>query len=188
MKSEARSARYGCTSNILPVAGLVTHLCTIPVRMGLDPPRETWNGGWAGSCGCSQVPGCHDQCRNESSGWRRTEQASQRMIYVGYQQSGTGCGAEMITAERPRSFLGGMHKVPECWATCELRFDHRQRKQHPRSSCTATHDTPSRRSHRELPENISHATPRRGCSVGTDQGACVRCRARLLRDQIAAQP
>ena len=101
LRSEARSARYGCTSNVLPVAGLVTHLCTIPVRMGLDPPRETWNGGWAGSCGQSQVPGCHKQCRDRSSGWRRTEQASQRMIYVGYRQSGTGCAGEMRTAETP---------------------------------------------------------------------------------------
>ena len=60
--------------------------------------------------------------------------------------------------------------MPECWATCELRFDHRQQKQHPRSSCTATLDTPSRRSHRELPENISHAMPRQGRSAGTDAG------------------
>ena len=82
----------------------------------------------------------------------------------------------------------GSHKVPECWATCELRFDHRQRKQHPRSSCTATINAPSRRSHRELPENISHAIPRRGPSVGTGEGVCVRCGAWLLRDQIAAQP
>ena len=188
MQSEARSARYGCIGNVPPVAGIVARICTIPVQFDLHRARETWNAGWAGSCGRSQGPGCHDQCRNESSGWRRTEQASQRMIYVGYQQSGTGCVAEMITAERPRSFLGGMHKVPECWATCELRFDHRQRKQHPRSSCTATVNAPSRRSHRELPENISHAIPRRGPSVGTDEGVCVRCGARLLRDQIAAQP
>lgn len=67
--------------------------------------------------------------------------------------------------------------MPECWATCELRFDHRQRKQDPRSSFTATLDTPSRRSHRELPENISHAMPRQGRSVGTDAGVCLRCEA-----------
>ena len=139
MQSEARSARYGCTSNILPVAGLVTHLCTIPVRMGLFPPRETWTGGWAGSCGRSQVPGCHKQCRNRSSGWRRTEQASQRMIYVGVSAIRHGLcwgnenrGDTLIAPWRGRTRCLNAGPLASCGLTIGSRNNTRDRVAQPR--------------------------------------------------------